>query len=419
MQAAASSPQNGHSDGAQLDDGLRVALDPALDEITALAAELCGTSLAVLALLEGDRWRFPSRAGIRVTESHREAFLFQHPPRDLVVVNDTTADGRRTSLAWLKGGAPVRFWAAVPLGADGEAVGCLCVLDSEPRVLSPLQGRTLLALANAAMDRLELGPSQVRELKRKLQESATAQAQAIAQLRHADRLGTVGKLTATVAHELGTPLNVVSGRARLIEAGEVEGAERVDSARIIVEQVERMTGMLRQLLGFSRRSGTQRSLQDLTPLARQVLTLLRPWADNAQVALVLDEPAEQLQARVDASLLHQALANLLVNAVQASPPGSGPVRLSLTRAETAPPEQPRHPRPCAVLRVTDAGTGMTPEVLAHIFEPFFTTKRPGDGTGLGLSVTRDIVREHGGWLVAESQPGHGSSFSLHLPLEET
>lgn len=121
-------------------------------------------------------------------------------------------------------------------------------------------------------------------------------------------------------------------------------------------------------------------------------------------------------AEVDGGLILQALTNLVVNAIQASPPGGGTVRVALERLEEAPPDRPERVQPCAAYSVTDSGSGMAPEVLARVFEAFFTTKPPGEGTGLGLSVTREIVREHGGWITARSTVGKGSTFTLLLPL---
>jgi two-component system NtrC family sensor kinase len=234
------------------------------------------------------------------------------------------------------------------------------------------------------------------------------------QLRHADRLSTVGKLASGIAHELGTPLNVVSGRARMIASG-LDPTEAHDSADIIVVQAQRMTRIIRQLLDFARRRSAHKSPEDLRQVARQTVSLLSPIAEKKKVEIVLVEPDDAFLAEVDASQLQQALTNLIVNGIQAMPQG-GTITVSMARAQTQPPADVSGAYgPYLRLDVTDEGVGMAADTMAHIFEPFFTTKPVGEGTGLGLSVTYGIVKEHGGWLAVSSLVGKGSTFSVYLP----
>jgi signal transduction histidine kinase len=119
---------------------------------------------------------------------------------------------------------------------------------------------------------------------------------------------------------------------------------------------------------------------------------------------------------MDASLIEQALTNLVVNAIQAMPTG-GTITVGLSVAVVSPPADLAQARAEYVcLYVEDQGVGMSPEHLAHVFEPFFTTKDVGEGTGLGLSVAYGIARDHGGWIEAVSDPKKGSRFSIYLPL---
>jgi two-component system, NtrC family, sensor kinase len=146
-------------------------------------------------------------------------------------------------------------------------------------------------------------------------EETTARIGALEQLRHADRLTTVGTLASGIAHELGTPLNVVSGRAKMVATGEVSGTEAADSCRIIVEQVDRMAKIIRQLLDFARRRSPDRGPCLLTALATQTLNLLEPMAKKRNVALTLEERDKGVQSEVDAGQIQQALANLVVNGI--------------------------------------------------------------------------------------------------------
>jgi two-component system NtrC family sensor kinase len=242
-----------------------------------------------------------------------------------------------------------------------------------------------------------------------------ARIKALEQLRHADRLSTVGTLASGIAHELGTPLNVVGGRAKRILRG-APAEEVAQSAKIIVEQADRMTAIIRQLLDFARRRSAHKTRADLGTIARGVVTLLAPLADKRKVALTLREPPREASAEVDPGQIQQALTNLVMNGIQAMKRG-GEIDVTITRERVRPPEAIGGPEAeHLALRVRDQGEGIAPEHVPHIFEPFFTTKDVGEGTGLGLSVTWGIAREHGGWIEVSSEPGRGSTFCLHLPV---
>jgi signal transduction histidine kinase len=241
---------------------------------------------------------------------------------------------------------------------------------------------------------------------------------AIEQLRHADRLATVGRLAAGMAHELGTPLNVVSARAKPISKGKVEGQHAKDNARIIVEQVERMAKIMRQLLDFARKRSLSKTSADLVGTVRRVATFVEPIARKNGVSVVVDGPNEAVEAHVDPAQMDQVVTNLVINAIQASPRGSEiTVQVATESAASAGDGHPVA-RDCAVVRVIDHGVGIPAEHLTQVFEPFFTTKEIGEGTGLGLSVAYGIVKDHGGWIQVTSEIGKGSSFAVIIPQEQ-
>jgi signal transduction histidine kinase len=231
-------------------------------------------------------------------------------------------------------------------------------------------------------------------------------------MRHDDRLRTVGQLASGVAHELGTPLSVVAVRARLIASGEATGAEAVSNANAILEQSERMTRLVRQLLDYSRRSAGTTTTIDLRDTALRTVEMLEPLAKAYAVTLIAESEPGELDVRGDAGQLQQVLTNLVLNGIQALPTG-GRLEVASGRGPASPPG--RGPLDRCWIRVTDDGPGIAPEHLAHVFEPFFTTKPAGAGTGLGLAVAQAIVEEHGGWIAVTSQPGHGASFTVYLP----
>lgn len=239
--------------------------------------------------------------------------------------------------------------------------------------------------------------------RRAVAEESERRIEALEQLRHADRLTTVGRLSAGIAHELGTPLNIVSGRAELIAAGAITAEERARSAEVIKEQAELMTGIIRQLLDFARSHQANRAPTELAGLARKTVALLEPLGRERGVALSF-RGEEGAPLDIDAGQVQHALSNIIMNAVQASD-GKGRVAVELERSASGE----------AALRVRDDGPGIAADQLEHVFDPFFTTKDIGEGTGLGLSIAHGIARDHGGRIEVDSAPGRGSCFTIVLP----
>lgn len=238
---------------------------------------------------------------------------------------------------------------------------------------------------------------------------------AFEQLRHADRLATVGRLAAGVAHELGTPLNVVGETAKMIGRGELAGAELGEGAGAIVGQAERMTTIIRQLLDFARPRKANKTPTELVPLCQRTVQFLDNLAQKRGVGLHVQAGATAPRADVDAAQIEQVLTNLVMNAIQATPAG-GRVGITIEPVTTSRPGDPDSSAvPCQRIDVRDTGTGISPEHQRRLFEPFFTTKGVGEGTGLGLSVSRGIVQENGGWITVASEPGRGTCFSVFLP----
>jgi signal transduction histidine kinase len=256
----------------------------------------------------------------------------------------------------------------------------------------------------------------LQRARAELLEESQARLATVEQLRHSERINTVGKLAAGVAHELGTPLGVVSLQAQSIASGEGDLAEAQAGARVIAQQASAMARIVRQLLDFARRRAPERQPQPLEAVVATTLEVLRPVAQPKGIELHF-EPAGPHVVNVDSTQIQQVVTNLVVNAVQASPEGAA-VTLNVDEVEAAAPADLGGARGQFVrLTVRDQGAGITPEALPHVFEPFFTTKDVGEGTGLGLSVSWGLVRDHGGWMTAESEAGKGATFAVFLPTE--
>ncbi|NQV22729.1 MAG: HAMP domain-containing histidine kinase [Rhodopirellula sp.] len=236
------------------------------------------------------------------------------------------------------------------------------------------------------------------------------------QLRHADRLRTVGQLASGVAHELGTPLNVVSGRASLIEGGRLTDDDVKASAAIIRSQAERMTKIIRQLLDFSRRSPAERANIDIRELIACTVEVLQPLASKQHIELTVN-PGDNspLSASVDSGQIQQVLTNLVVNALQATPAGGQVTVSAMPETVNAPSDVEAVSDDWLCVTVADTGEGIPEELRDRLFEPFFTTKDTGNGTGLGLSIAYGIVKEHDGWIVVDHDYNAGARIRVYLP----
>lgn len=250
-------------------------------------------------------------------------------------------------------------------------------------------------------------------LRERIDNEMSLRLSALEELRHAERLNTIGKLASGVAHELGTPLNVIAGRAELIYTGRVDLQGARGSASIIGEQTDRMGRIIRGLLDFGHRSGTETRAENLLELSEETTELMRVLANKAGVEIVVGGRATK--SRVNRWEIQQVLSNLLTNAIQAMPSG-GRIDVSVDEEHTSLPENgDKVRRVYARITVRDRGSGIEPQILPKIFDPFFTTRTVGEGTGLGLSIAYGIVRDHGGAMRVQSALGGGTTFQVFLP----
>jgi two-component system NtrC family sensor kinase len=282
---------------------------------------------------------------------------------------------------------------------------------SEPVVLT---GRDELSRLADAMNRM---CEQLESARAAVQRETEARIAALDQLRHTERLAVIGRLASGLAHELGTPLNVVSGRAKIIATEDLSREDVVSFSKTIADQVDRMTRIIRQLLDYARRPPSHRAPVDMPELAGQVLELLAPMARKANVALEFAKKTDIPRLNIDSSQIQQVLMNLALNGIQAMPGGGRlDIELDIERA-AAPGIQATSEKDHVVIRVKDGGPGIPAEQRRLVFEPFFTTKEAGRGTGLGLSIASGIVDDHGGWIGVRNNPEGGGCFSVYLPIE--
>lgn len=257
----------------------------------------------------------------------------------------------------------------------------------------------LAAAVNQMCDRL-------RRQQQTIESETNQRIEAIEQLRHADRLKTVGQLAAGFAHEVGTPLNVVSGRAEMI-LGDADLApeEIARHAAAIKNESERISSIIQKLLDFTRRSPSHKTKNDLREVIRHSVDLIRPLTEKRKVSIDVDLPTEPAESDFDFNQLQQVLMNLIDNAVDASEENQI-VNVVLKKHVEA---------NRWIIQIVDDGVGIESAHRDDIFQPFFTTKDIGSGTGLGLSIVHGIVEEHGGTIRCESKTDVGTTMTLELP----
>jgi len=226
------------------------------------------------------------------------------------------------------------------------------------------------------------------------------------QLRRTERIAELGTLASGMAHEIGTPMNVILGRAEYLMDRVTEEPIK-KGLQTIITQVERITKVMNQLLSFARRKAPERRPLDLRRVMEDSTEIFqeRLARNQIHVEMALTDSCPLVLA--DADQMSQVVINLIMNAVHAMPDG-GALRVGLEPAQQM-----------VELTIADTGHGMPKELVKKIFEPFFTTKEFGQGTGLGLTVVKGIIEEHQGSIVVESEEGKGTTIKVFLPLAST
>ncbi|WP_306598902.1 sensor histidine kinase [Geothrix sp. 21YS21S-2] len=225
------------------------------------------------------------------------------------------------------------------------------------------------------------------------------------QLTQADKLASVGRLAAGIAHEINNPLTGVLTYASLMAKRLPEGDPNAEDVEVIVRETKRCRAIIKELLDFARPAPPSRRPTDLNEVVRHSLAVVMNQLSLNHINLALDLAQDLPEAYADGNQVQQIAVNLLLNAADVVQPGTGQIRLATRVFDDAFVE----------LQVTDNGSGIAPEDLPHLFEPFFSTKG-NRGTGLGLAVTWGIVESHGGSIDVQTELGKGTTFSIRIPI---
>ena len=233
------------------------------------------------------------------------------------------------------------------------------------------------------------------------------------QVLQSEKLALLGQIAAGIAHEMGTPLNIISGIAEVLLLDRDAAHPEREDLESVIGQTDRIAKLIRELLAFARPQPLHKHAVSLGIEIRRAVLLLHGRFDKQRIAVAVDIPEHLPMLSADANQLQQVLLNLLVNACDAlgaqSEEGTGTIAIAVTL------ERDGEGGPVLLLRVSDNGPGISPDIAARVFEPFVTTKNIGQGTGLGLAVCKRIVEEHGGVIALEGSAA-GAAFVLRFPV---
>jgi two-component system NtrC family sensor kinase len=402
------------------------------DDLVKLASIICDTPISAVSLVDKDRQWFKARTGLDPTQTSRDMAFCAHAllePDELLIVEDAHQDPRFADNPLVTGELQIAFYAGAPLRTrDGMVLGTLCVLDRVPRKLTQPQKAALAALSRQVMSHLEL--------RQKIDQLEQAQAQ----LQQSEKMASIGQLAAGVAHEINNPVGFVSSNMGTLSNYTVTLFDTLDGYEEALRDEPLSPATRKKLDGLREDAELAYLKQDMGDLVKESMEGLHRVRDIVQAlkdfshvghadwqyadlhegidttlkivgneirhkAKIVRSYAELPLVRCLPSELNQVFLNLLVNATHAiNREGVISISTSLENGWVR-------------IDISDDGAGIAPENLPRIFDPFFTTKPVGLGTGLGLSVSYNIIQKHGGVISVDSKAGVGTTFTVKLPAD--
>jgi two-component system NtrC family sensor kinase len=318
--------------------------------------------------------------------------------REPVLVDDAQSDPRFFGAIDVATGLTTRSVVAVPLRYKGAVWGVVEAINGargkfgkrDREMLESLARSAAIAIENARLFQAE------RELHRLVDQSRL-------QLAQTEKMAAMGRLAASLAHEINNPLQAIYNCLHMLLHFDLETEDRQEYLQTATEEVERLSGIVTRTLDFARRPPQEMKAADLNEIIAKVLTLANKYFQHCHIELEQELSLHLPPILATADELTQVLLNLILNAVDAMPEG-GTLRVTSWLGEDK----------RVAVALSDTGRGIPPEYLQRIFEPFFSTKN--NGTGLGLAISYSIVQRHGGEIKVESQVEEGTTFTVWLPV---
>jgi signal transduction histidine kinase len=303
-----------------------------------------------------------------------------------------------------------RRWITHPIAQLTEGIRNLARGDLYSKI--DLKRKDELSELAKAFNQMALDLRRARE---KMVEEAEAKLELERNLRQSEKLATIGQLTSGLAHEIGTPLNIISGRTELVKKRlkDQEGVQK--NLDIILLQTEKITKIIQQLLGFVRKKKPEQRPLNFRALLETTLDFLDHQIQKQKVRVIKEMENPLPPVVGDPDELQQVFLNLIVNAIQAMSDG-GTLRVIASSKWMAKEGITDGQKSYVEVCVEDNGIGMEKELMRQIFTPFFTTKKGEKGTGLGLTISQGIIEDHEGWIEVESEMDKGTLFKVYLPV---
>ncbi|MBF0506121.1 MAG: HAMP domain-containing protein [Nitrospirae bacterium] len=280
-------------------------------------------------------------------------------------------------------------------------------IDSDDEI--GLLAHSFNAMSDELKEYKEKMENWTKELEEEVQKKATEIYKAQEQLINTEKLASLGRMAAGVAHEINNPLTgIVTFSHLMLRRTPPENVQDIEDINTIIDQAERCSKIIKGLLGFSRKTASEKGPVNLNTLISNTLAMVGRQSrfHNIRFDMRLDPSIPEVVA--DPNQIQQVFLNLLINAADAMEK-KGTVTIATRVVKN-------NGRESAELEITDTGPGIPEEIIGKIFEPFFTTKPAGKGTGLGLAVSYGIIKKHEGVIFVKSQLGKGASFYIHLPV---